>query len=140
MSYIVATDGSEESKNAITYAVEHAVAFEKRLEIVHVLTPNTDIVDETLVMQDQDTATDAGHEILEAATDLATETASSNLEVETQLLAGRPAPAIADRARAIDADAIFVGHRGLSGKEEAMVGSVAKQVVSRASVPVTVVR
>jgi nucleotide-binding universal stress UspA family protein len=37
-------------------------------------------------------------------------------------------------------DAIFVGHRGLSERYEGLVGSTAKEIVGRASVPVTVVR
>jgi hypothetical protein len=43
-------------------------------------------------------------------------------------------------ANAAGADAIFVGHRGLSEEREAVVGSVAKEVLSKATVPVTVVR
>ncbi len=38
-----------------------------------------------------------------------------------------------------DADAVFVGHRGLSEERERVVGSVAKAVVDKAAVPVAVI-
>nr|WP_128475927.1 universal stress protein [Halorussus pelagicus] len=77
------------------------------------------------------------------------------VEVETGLLYGEPVEVITEfaegrdsssgRARSDDADiegddAIFVGHRGLSERYEGLVGSTAKEIVGRATVPVTVVR
>jgi nucleotide-binding universal stress UspA family protein len=35
---------------------------------------------------------------------------------------------------------VYVGHRGLSEKHEQVVGSVAKSVVDKAGVPVTIVK
>lgn len=140
MSDIVATDGSAESDDAVRYAATHAATFEKPLEIVHVITLDTEIVDGEVVMQGQQRATDQGHETLERAKETAAAVSSEELDIETQLLTGRPASAITDRANVADADAVFVGHRGLSTEHEAVVGSVAKEVVSKATVPVTVVR
>ncbi|WP_267162029.1 universal stress protein [Halovenus salina] len=141
MSYIVAADGSAESNDAVEYAATHAATFEKPLEIVHVITLDTDIVDGEIVMEGQGTAADQGYETLEDAKAVAREAVpSADLDIETELLTGRPATAIANRANATDADAIFVGHRGLSTEQEAVVGSVAKEIVSKATVPVTVVR
>jgi nucleotide-binding universal stress UspA family protein len=141
MRYIVATDGSEESNDAVTYAATHAATFEKTLEIVHVITLDTEIVDGEIIMQGQETAAEKGHRTLERAAEVARDAMSpEDLDIETQLLTGRPATAVADRANAADAGAIFVGHRGLSEEREAVVGSVAKEIVSKATVPVTVVR
>lgn len=140
MRYLVATDGSEESNDAVTYAAKDAEAFDATLEIVHVITPETEIVDGEIVMQGQERATQEGHQTLERATEVANDAVSGELTIETHLLTGRPADAIADRANAADADAVYVGHRGLSNKQEEVVGSVAKSVVSKATVPVTVVR
>ena len=54
---------------------------------------------------------------------------------------GQPAaPETGTVAALVFADAVFVGHRGLSERRETMVGSVAKQFVERADRPVTVVR
>lgn len=143
MQYLVATDGSEEGDEAVRYATRHATALGATLEIVHVITPETKLVGDELVVQDRATAAEKGRRTLQNATDLATGVAQEHevdLDVETQLLTGRPADAIADHARVAEATAIYVGHRGLSNKQEEVVGSVAKSVVSKADVPVTVVR
>lgn len=143
MRYLVATDGSKEGDEAVRYAARHATALDATLEIVHVVIPETQLVGEELVVQDRATAAEDGRHTLEHATELATDIAQEDeveLTVETQLLTGRPAEAIADHATAVDATAVYVGHRGLSSKQEEVVGSVAKSVVSKATVPVTVVR
>ncbi|MEF8853680.1 MAG: universal stress protein [Haloarculaceae archaeon] len=142
MRYIVATDGSEESDAAVRYATRHALAFDATLEIVHVLEPKTELVGGEVVLPGGEKATELGRRTLEAARGVATDVADADggTEIETELLAGRPADAIADRARETEADAIFVGHRGLSEERERVVGSVAKNVVDKATVPVTVIR
>ncbi len=143
MRYLVATDGSTESDKAVEYAATHAAAMNASLEIVHVITPETELVDGEVVLQGPNEATDRGYSTVEQAASLAkevAETAGKELTIETHLLTGRAADAVADRANNADADAVYVGHRGLSDKHEDVVGSVAKSIVSRATVPVTVVR
>jgi nucleotide-binding universal stress UspA family protein len=143
MRYLAATDGSAESDEAVRYAARHAVAFGARLEIVHVLTPEAELVDGEVVMAGGDAAIEQGEATLARARDLATgvaEEQGGELTVETELLTGRAADAITDHATATGADAIYVGHRGLSGERERVVGSVAKSVLDRASVPVTIIR
>lgn len=139
MRYLVATDGSEESTYAVSYAAKHAASFGATLEIVHVITPETELVDGEIVFQGQDSAMDEGHRTLEAAMERAADV-DATLEIETQLLTGRPADAITERASAAAVDAIYVGHRGLAEKQEQVVGSVAKNIVSKSPVPVTVVK
>jgi len=138
MRYLVATDGSAVSDDAVSYAASHAAAVDATLEIVHVITSEAEFVEGDLVRPGEGTLLEKGREILEAATDLATETA--NATVARELLTGRPADAIVEYANESGADAIYVGHRGLSDKRERVVGSVAKTIVDRATVPVTVVR
>ncbi len=143
MRYIVATDGSEESDQAIRYAAGHAAALGGTLEIVHALEPDAEIVGGEIVLPGGEKATELAEQTLEAAKDIALDVADdrdSALEVETELLTGRPADAITDHADETDADAIYVGHRGLSDQRDLVVGSVAKSVVDKASVPVTVIR
>lgn len=140
MRYLVATDGSDESNDAVEYAAKRAAAFDATLEIIHVVTPETEIVDGEIIMEGRETATESGQQALDSAIALAEESVSEPLEIETQLLTGRPSDAVSDRAHAANVDAIFVGHRGLSAKREAVVGSVAKSIVDKANVPVTVVR
>ena len=138
MRYLVATDGSTVSDEAVAYAAKHAAALGATLEIAHVITFETEFAGGDLVRPGEGELLDEGQRTLEAATDLARETA--DLTVETELLTGRPADAIVDHAVETDVDNIYVGHRGLSEKREQVVGSVAKTVVDRATVPVTVVR
>ncbi|ELY55534.1 universal stress protein [Natronolimnohabitans innermongolicus] len=141
MNILVATDGSDVSDTAVEHAAAEADAWDAPLEIVHVLTPETKLVDGTLVLPGEDEAVEQGERTLVQAERRAIETvANGDLEAETKLLAGRPAQAIVDRAAEIDARGIYVGHRGLSEERERVVGSVAKTVVDKATVPVTIVK
>jgi nucleotide-binding universal stress UspA family protein len=138
MRYLVATDGSAVSDDAVTYAAEHAAALDATLEIAHVITSEAEFVGGDLVQPGEKELLAEGRDTLESAAELAEGTA--NVAVETELLSGRPADAIVEYAAESDADAIYVGHRGLSEKREQVVGSVGKSIVDRATVPVTVVR
>jgi nucleotide-binding universal stress UspA family protein len=141
MSYLVATDGSEPSAKAIEYAARNAEVLDESLVLAHVITPATELVDGELLVQGRETATKEGKRVLETAQDVAAETLTDDsIDVETELLTGRAAETLAEHADQIDADRIFVGHRGLSAKREEFVGSVAKQLLRKATVPVTVVR
>ncbi|CDK38491.1 Universal stress protein UspA and related nucleotide-binding proteins [Halorubrum sp. DM2] len=141
MSYLVATDGSTESDEAVRYAARQAVAFYETLEIAHVLTPDSELVDGTIILPGEEAAVEAGQGVLENARAVAEEAVGDeSIDVETQLLTGRPADAITEYAADGAVDAIYVGHRGLSEEREQVVGSVAKSVVDKADVPVTVIR
>jgi nucleotide-binding universal stress UspA family protein len=143
MRYLVATDGSPESDEAVEYAVEHALAFDATLELVHVITPGTKVVEGEAVFEGEEGAEESGRRTLETArrvAEEAAEAAGETISVESELLLGRPAHAVTDYAEEVDADAVFVGHRGLSSEREKVVGSVAKGIVDEADRPVTVVR
>ncbi|MBM4363222.1 MAG: universal stress protein, partial [Deltaproteobacteria bacterium] len=60
--------------------------------------------------------------------------------VRTAVRGGRPADAIADEGRALAADLIVVGSRGLGRLRTLLLGSVAAEVVDYATSPVLVVR
>ena len=140
MSYLVATDGSTESDDAVRYAARHAVAFDETLEIAHVLTPDSELIDGTIILPGEEAAVEAGQGVLANARSIAEEAVDESITVETQLLTGRPADALTEYAAEEAVDAIYVGHRGLSEEREQVVGSVAKSVVDKADVPVTVIR
>ena len=141
MSYLVATDGSTEGDEAVRYAARQAVAFYETLEIVHVLTPESELVDGTIVLPGEQAAVASGEDVLDTARTVAEEAVGDDpIDVETQLLTGRPATAITEYADEAPVDAIYVGHRGLTEEREQVVGSVAKSVVDKADVPVTVIR
>ena len=66
--------------------------------------------------------------------------ADRGIELATELLYGDPVEQLSDFASTEGLDAIFVGHRGHSEHAERFLGSVAKGLVERSDVPVTVVR
>ncbi len=141
--YIVATDGSEEADTAVRHASTQASAFGATLELAHVLTPETRLVDGEIVLAGGEKALELGERTLRGARRIAADAAAGHdddLVVETKLLTGSPADAIVEYAREVGADAIYVGHRGLSEEHEPSVGSVAKSVVDKATVPVTVTK
>lgn len=143
MQYLVATDGSAVSDTAIEHAAEQAGLVEADLEIVHVLTPETELVDGQVVLPGEDAALEQGERILEHAARLAKDVVEgfeTDIECTTELLTGRPADAITTHAEEQGLDSIYVGHRGLSDRSEYVVGSVAKTVVDKTTVPVTIVK
>jgi nucleotide-binding universal stress UspA family protein len=141
MSYLVATDGSTESDKAVRYAARQAAAFDETLVIAHVLTPDSELVDGTLVLPGEEAAVEVGEDVLANARATAEEAlGDESVDVRTELLTGRPANAVAEYATEANVTAIYVGHRGLTAEREQVVGSVAKSVVDKATVPVTVIR
>jgi nucleotide-binding universal stress UspA family protein len=143
MRYLVAVDGSAEADAAVEYAATHAVTFGATLELAHVLTPETKLVDGEVVLSGGSKAIRLGERTLQEARGIAADVAArhdADLTVESQLLAGSPADSVVKHAEETGSDAIYVGHRGLSEEQEGPVGSVAQRVVNRATVPVTVMR
>lgn len=149
MKLLVAVDGSAESENALAYAADIADATDGSLTLVYSVDPSVydeggegpietaADADERLVIESVDVAEDRGLDVLEEAAALARDLGR---DPETELLYGDPDESITDYAEAEGFDAIFVGHRGRSERADLLLGSVAKAVVERATVPVTVAR
>jgi len=149
MKVLVATDGSDEADDALAYAVELTEAVGGSITVVHAVDPATyetggsepisDLsdADRHLIMESIEDAEDRGLDLLEEAAAFATELGQ---EVETELLYGDPVSETTEYAEEKGFDAIFVGHRGRSERTGLLLGSVAKDLVERASIPVTVVR
>lgn len=148
MDFVVATDGSEQSETALGHAIDLAEATDGTLTIVHVVTPeiqtqggSSPVVDPThaadrLLVEDVEDAEVRGERILENAAALAED---RDTTADTALLHGDPVDAISSYAEEIGADGVVVGHRGLTRRAEEHLGSVAKSLVERSPVPVTVV-
>lgn len=149
MELLVATDGSDEADNALAYASDISDAMGGSITVAHAVEPvvydaggrdpisGPPDAEARLIVENVEDAEDRGLEILDEATALAEEL---GYVVETELLYGDPVVEISNYAEEERFDAIFVGHRGRSEHTELMVGSVAKALVERATVPVTVVR
>jgi hypothetical protein len=110
MRYLAATDGSTVGDDAVRYAARNALAFDATLVIVHVLTPESELVDGTLVMPGEEAALDDGERVLTGAEAVAERTVAEEtgdeddaIDVETELLTGRPADAITQFATETDA-------------------------------------
>lgn len=143
MRYLVATDGSPVSQRAIEHAAIESTAWEAPLEIVHVLTPEPKLVNGNLVIPGSEAAIDRGEQTLAEAERLAATAGDKRgvtIETVTELLAGWPAETITEYAAQHGIDAIYVGHRGLSDDTSDHVGSVAKSVLDKATVPVTIIK
>jgi nucleotide-binding universal stress UspA family protein len=149
MRLLVAIDGSEHSTRALEHALDLAAAAGASVTAVTAVDPNVYTDNEGTPLRDASTtgrervlesiedAEDRAMEVLEAAERLATD---MSVPFETQALYGEPAEVVTDFAREEGFDGIVVGHRGLPGEYERILGSVAKSVIERADVPVTVVQ
>ncbi|ELZ27842.1 UspA domain-containing protein [Halosimplex carlsbadense 2-9-1] len=149
MRFAVAIDGSSESDRALDHAVEMATAAGAELAAVHSVDPDvydtggaeppTDRAeyDDRLVVESVDDAERRGERLLDDAVERA---ADAGLDIDGEVLYGDPVRTIPDFATREGYDGVFVGHRGLSEAQERVLGSVAKGIVERSSLPVTVVR
>lgn len=149
MQFLVAVDGSEESENALAYAADIADAMDGSITVVHAVDPTVHDeggseptvslwdADQRLVLESIEDAEQRGLDLLEDVSAFADELGH---DVEIELLYGNPVVEITDLAEDEGFDTIYVGHRGRSERAGLMLGSVAKSLVERATVPVTVVR
>jgi nucleotide-binding universal stress UspA family protein len=148
MRLLVAADGSQEADEALAHATDIADATNGSITVVYAVDPDVyeqggnqpiaglSDADQRLLLESVEDAESRGIEVLDDAKNLAEELGH---DIQTELLYGDPVTEITDHAREMDFDAIFVGHRGRSERTDLMLGSVAKEIVERATVPVTVV-
>jgi len=149
MKALVAVDGSEASENALAYATDIVDAMDGSITVVHAVDPTAHDEggseptaslwdeDQRLIVESVEDAEQRGIDITEDAAALA---ADLGHDVEVELLYGNPVRELSNYAEAETFDTIFVGHRGRSERAGLLLGSVAKSLVERATVPVTVVR
>jgi nucleotide-binding universal stress UspA family protein len=149
MKLLVAVDGSSEADDALAHATDIADATNGSVTVAYAVDPaiydvggsapvsSLSDAERRLLVEDVEDAENRGLDVLEEAAALAAELGQ---DVETELLYGDPVVAITDYAESEGVDVIYVGHRGRSERTERMLGSVAKGLVERTTVTVTVVR
>lgn len=149
MKFLVAIDGSEHSTRALEYALEVAAAAGASVTVVTAVSPNVYTASEGMpmreageddrqqVMESIEDAEERSMEVLDRATEVG---ADYDVTLETEALYGDPVEVVPDFADEQGFDAIYVGHQGLPERYERVLGSVAKSIVERATVPVTVVQ
>ena len=143
---LVATDGSEEAKLALSTAADLAKSTNSELHIAYVFP--------TAVQRPfPNPITARPAEVLEHELEEAMNQAQSFLDREvgqvkgegvevadTHLTRGRPDTELVHLSEEIDAGLIIMGSRGLGGVRRALMGSVSDSVVRHAHCPVLVVR
>lgn len=148
MKLLVAVDGSEESNRTLAYATDIANATGGSITVIHAIEPNIydagggEPISESdrrdrLVIDSLDAAEEHGRAIIDEAIEFAAERGQT---VSGELLYGKPAKRIAEYAEKGKFETLYVGHRGRSERTIEFLGSVARDVVERTTIPVTVVR
>ena len=129
---VVGYDGSEAARKALEYAAGRVNG--GRLFVVTAVVPPPEWMGAPGWQQIIDEEHRRGEQLLEDAVEQLPE----GVDYVTELLEGPAADAIVKVAEARDADAIFVGSRGL-GRVRAVLGSVSHDVLHLADRPVVVV-
>jgi nucleotide-binding universal stress UspA family protein len=149
MDFLVAIDGSSESDDTLEYAIEIANSVGAGITVCHVVNPALFVEDveepvsslseaeRRFLLSGIDDEFERGLAVLDEAVQAA---GALDADVDTEILYGKPATEITAFADSEGFDAIYVGHQGRSSKGERFLGSVAKGIVERSTVPVTVVR
>ena len=144
MKVLLAVDGSTSSDRAASLVANLAWPMGGTIEVVTVY-PGTaamfDIPGVVLaadVVQETEDAMEA--EARRTVSKVARRIAAPDLAIQTQVVRGRAATALLDKASELKADLIVVGNRGRGPFELAVLGSVSAEVVGRSLVPVLVAR
>ncbi|MFB6305170.1 MAG: universal stress protein [Haloferacaceae archaeon] len=148
MKLLVAVDGSDPSEAALEHALTLAEAAGGSVTAVHAVDPSVYAADgadpgggreeraDRFVVESEDDAEERGRRLLEEALAVG---ADVDVPVDAELLHGDPRDVVPELADSDGFDGIVVGHRRLPESKERVLGSVAKSLVERSTVPVTVV-
>lgn len=148
MQFVVATDETDPSDAALEHALDIATETDASLTAVYAVDPEVTqqsaaepiagIADaeRRIVAEGESEVEQRGERVLTAAADRARD---RGVEIQTALLYGDPVEAIATYAAENEVDGVFAGHREVAADRGDVMGSVAKGLVDRAPVPVTIV-
>lgn len=137
---LVPIDFSTSSRRALDYAHGLALKFEAALHLMHVcevpsmITPALDASTIDYSDWSRRLGEDAGKELIEIGS------AIGDVKVTTEVVFGRPAPAIVEGAGTNQTDLIVMGTHGHGAVMHLLMGSVAERVVRTAFCPVLTVR
>ena len=136
---VIATDGSENSKRAISYGIEIAKLSGATVHALYVVDTSS------FSSIPMDAGWEAMYEILrkegkKAVSEVKERGEVSGVEVREVLWEGHPSNEIIDFAENNNADLIVMGTLGKTGLDRFLMGSVAEKVVRGSKVPVLVVR
>ena len=133
---LLAFDGSDYSRKALTYAANLAEQYGAMLWLIHVFAHTSDLLGyedyEKLFAKRKS----AGQVIVDEALQKLNK---STLKVRTELLEGPEVESILQAAQSSQADLIVMGSRGLGAVKGLLLGSVSRRVIHYATCPVMVV-
>jgi len=134
---LIATDGSEKNKSAVEEAVKIARACGSTVYAIYVM--DESLMKSAIEVPIAENLYKRIREEGEEAVNWVKENAQG-VNLETFILSGRPARAIAEFAEQKEVDLIVVGTQGKSGIERFLLGSVADEVIRTAGCPVLTIR
>lgn len=147
---LIATDGSDHAKKAITHAIELAELSEAQLHAVYVISlssppENLEIEVDSNLYDPADISTEGLKKILRREGDVAIKyiedlAKEKGMDVKKWIVEGLPAEGILKLAQEQSIDLIVMGTLGRSGIEKFLLGSVADRVIRGSRIPVLVVR
>ncbi|MBO2447958.1 universal stress protein [Actinomadura barringtoniae] len=135
---VVGTDGSPQADRAVVWAAAEAVRGHRPLHIVHVVEDQLLIGPDRIMPGIRQRMVDRSLQILMEAQALAVQ-ADERLVVETRLVHDRT-PRAGIGAHSSDAHEVVVGHRGIGGFAELLLGSTGLLLAGHLPLPVVIVR
>ncbi len=136
---LIATDGSEYTKNSIDYGIDLAKNMGAKLHVIYVIDTAA------FASIPMDAAWESMYSLLkqegeDATKYVADKAEPEGLEVVTVTVEGHPAEEIIKYAEKNSISLIVMGTLGKSGLDRFLLGSVAEKVVRTSKIPVLVVR
>ncbi len=136
---LIATDGSEYTKNAVDYGIDLAKNTGAKIHAVYVVDTAA------FASIPMDAAWESMYGLLrqegeEATKYVADKAEALGLEVDSNTIEGHPADEIIKYAEKNTMSIIVMGTLGKSGLDRFLLGSVAEKVVRNSKIPVLVVR
>jgi nucleotide-binding universal stress UspA family protein len=136
-SVLVPVDGSENSHRALSFLIRlHDRLFPLTVHILHVVIPVIDAPEDSLDWEYVEEREVAAEQALRRAQELLD---AASVPHVSKTARGYIGSTIATYAKVNGCDAIVMGTRGM-GSSESLLGSIARQVVQFAEVPVTLVK
>jgi nucleotide-binding universal stress UspA family protein len=136
LSIAVAVDGSREAEGALETAIALARRLNAELTILSGAPPPHWGYAAAFAALSGDSDVDLGHQQAERALERAVEQVPDGIPIETRVLRGEPASAIAEAA--VDFDLLILGSRGYGPIRGVFLGSVSAPLVRQAPCPVLV--
>jgi len=130
---VVGYDGSASARAAVELAARHAGPG-GRVIVVHAYSVPADYVGAPYYQDMLDRTVERAREVLADLDSIPT----AGVQVDTDVVPGAPGEVVCDVARVRHADAIVMGSRGV-GRVGSLLGSVAHDVLHRATCPVLVI-